>query len=111
MVFMADGEVVEVGAPGTGSDVIELPLRASHTSFGTLFLYGRNFDEDARLTAASLVAQSVVALDNAKLHRIVQRQALVDGLTGLSNRRHAEDVLASEVARAERFAHLSRPHD
>jgi diguanylate cyclase (GGDEF)-like protein len=103
MLIGAEGEVVEVGAPGTGSDVLELPLRASHTSFGTLFLYGRNFDEDARLTAASLVGQSVIALDNAKLHRIVQRQALVDGLTGLANRRHTEDVLAAEVARADRF--------
>jgi diguanylate cyclase (GGDEF)-like protein len=103
MLIGAEGEVVEVGAPGTGSDVLELPLRAGHTSFGTLFLYGRNFDDEARLTAASLVGQAVVALDNAKLHRIVQRQALVDGLTGLANRRHTEDVLASELARAERF--------
>jgi hypothetical protein len=45
----------------------------------------------------------VIALDNAKLHRIVERQALVDGLTGLANRRQAEDALASEVSRAGRF--------
>ena len=103
MLIGADGEVVEVGAPGTGSDQLELPLRAGHTSYGTLFLFGRNFDDEARLTAASLVGQAVVALDNAKLHRIVQQQALVDGLTGLANRRHCEDALAAEVSRAERF--------
>ena len=45
----------------------------------------------------------MIALDNAKLHRIVERQALVDGLTGLANRRQAEDALASEVSRAARF--------
>jgi diguanylate cyclase (GGDEF)-like protein len=45
----------------------------------------------------------VVALDNERLHRIVERQALVDGLTGLANRRHGEEVLALEVARAQRF--------
>jgi len=45
----------------------------------------------------------VVALDNERLHRIVERQALLDGLTGLANRRHGEEVLAAEVARAERF--------
>ena len=45
----------------------------------------------------------MVALENARLHRIVERQALVDGLTGLANRRHCDDQLAAEFARAERF--------
>ena len=103
MLIGSDGQVVEVGAPGTGSDVLEHPLRAGESTFGTLFLYGRHFDDDARLTAASLVSQSVIALDNAKLHRIVERQALVDGLTGLANRRQTEEVLITEVARSERF--------
>ena len=104
MLIGADGQIVEVGVPGTGADQLELPLRAGRdASFGTLFLFGRNFDVEARLTAASLVAQSVVALDNAKLHRIVERQALADGLTGLANRRHCEDTLDAEVARAYRF--------
>ena len=103
MLIGADGEVVEVGTPGTGSDQLELPLQAGKSTFGTLFLFGRHFDEESRLTAASLVAQSVIALDNAKLHRIVERQALVDGLTGLANRRQAEDALAAELSRASRF--------
>jgi diguanylate cyclase (GGDEF)-like protein len=41
-------------------------------------------------------------LENARLHRIVERQALVDGLTGLANRRHLDQELASVLARAER---------
>ena len=40
---------------------------------------------------------------NARLHRIVARQALVDMLTGLANRRHCEEALAGELMRAERF--------
>jgi diguanylate cyclase (GGDEF)-like protein len=44
-----------------------------------------------------------VALDNARLHRIVERQALIDGLTGLANRRQCEETLADEFARVERF--------
>ena len=55
------------------------------------------------MTAASLAGQAVVALENARLHRIVERQALVDGLTGLANRRQADETLASELARAERL--------
>jgi two-component system cell cycle response regulator len=55
------------------------------------------------MTAVSLASHAVVALDNARLHRIVERQALVDGLTGLANRRQCEDALAAELARVERF--------
>ena len=45
----------------------------------------------------------MVALENARLHRMVERQALVDGLTGLANRRQADEALASEIARTERL--------
>jgi diguanylate cyclase (GGDEF)-like protein len=103
MLLAADGHVVEVGVAGAGSDQLEIPLHAGKVGFGTLFLFGRNFDEEARITAVSLVGQSVMALENARLHRIVERQALADGLTGLANRRHSEDSLATELARADRF--------
>ena len=55
------------------------------------------------MTAASLASQAVVALEAARLHRIVSNQALVDGLTGLANRRSCEETLAAELARVERF--------
>jgi diguanylate cyclase (GGDEF)-like protein len=103
MLVGVDGQIFEVGAPYFGSDRLELPLSAGRDSYGTLFLFGRRFEPEAIETANSLVAQAVTALDNAKLHRIVEQQALVDGLTGLANRRHTEDRLASELARAERF--------
>ena len=98
------GDVVEAGDPAAGDDTFELPLAASGTqSFGTLVLYGSAFDEESRETARSLAAQAAVALDNARLHGIVERQALVDGLTGLANRRHCEDELETELARSERL--------
>ena len=98
------GEVVQVGSPAEGEESLELPLNASDAlSFGTLILYGPAFDDEQRMTAASLAAQAVVALDNARLHRIVERQALVDGLTALANRRQSEDALEAELARAERL--------
>jgi diguanylate cyclase (GGDEF)-like protein len=103
MLVGSDGQIFEVGAQYSGTDRLELPLAAGRESFGTLFLFGRRFEREAVETANSLVAQAVTALDNAKLHRIVEQQALVDGLTGLSNRRHTEDRLDSELARAERF--------
>jgi len=97
------GDLVQTGTTDKGQERIEVPLQAGRISFGSLILFGDGFEEDDRVTAASLAAQAVVALDNARLHRIVERQARVDGLTGLANRRQCEDQLATELARVERF--------
>jgi diguanylate cyclase (GGDEF)-like protein len=103
MLVGPSGEVARIGSPDPEHELLELPLSAGRSSFGTLTLFAERFDEEERMTAATLVAHAVVALDNERLHRIVERQALVDGLTGLANRRHGEEVLAVEVARAQRF--------
>ncbi len=97
------GEVVKAGYPDRGPERIEVPLRAGTLDFGSLMLFGDAFGDEDRMTAVSLASHAVVALDNARLHRIVERQALVDGLTGLPNRRQCEETLADELARIERF--------
>jgi diguanylate cyclase (GGDEF)-like protein len=97
------GELVKTGNPDEGGERIEVPLRAGAIDFGSLILFGDAFEDEDRMTAVSLASQAVVALDNARLHRIVERQALVDGLTGLANRRQCEETLADELARLERF--------
>ena len=98
------GEVVQSGTLSErGGETYELPLTAGRESFGTLTLSGRGFSVEQRRTAATLVAHAAIALEHARLHRIVARQALVDMLTGLANRRHSEEALASELMRAERF--------
>jgi diguanylate cyclase (GGDEF)-like protein len=99
----AHGERVEFGDPRAGGETIQFPLTVGRDSFGTLTLYAESFDDEQVETAATLVGHAVIALENARLHRIVQRQALVDGLTGLANRRQCEYTLATECARAERF--------
>jgi diguanylate cyclase (GGDEF)-like protein len=97
------GEVIQSGTLSERGERFELPLTAGRQSFGTLSLSGRGFTVEQRRTAATLVAHAAIALENARLHRIVARQALVDMLTGLANRRHCEEALASELLRAERF--------
>src|SRR5712691_5036821 len=97
------GELVKSGYPDKGRERIEVPLAAGRVSFGSLMLFGDDFEDHDRMTAVSLAAQAVIALDNARLHRIVERQARIDGLTGLANRRQCEESLAAELARAERF--------
>jgi diguanylate cyclase (GGDEF)-like protein len=103
LVVGLGGEIVQAGTISGRGERIELPLTAGRQSFGTLALVGRNFTDEQRSIAASLVAHAAIALENARLHRIVARQALVDMLTGLANRRHCEEALAGELMRAERF--------
>ena len=97
------GERVEVGAPDEGDQRFELPLTAGSASYGRLLLSGTSFSIQDVETTSILFDHAVVALENARLHSIVERQALVDGLTGLANRRHAEDALVAELLRVGRY--------
>jgi diguanylate cyclase (GGDEF)-like protein len=103
LVLGPDGELARAGDPDAGSERIAFPLRVGSTDFGSLVLSSDSFDADQVEAAASLAAQVVVALDNARLHRLVERQAMVDSLTGLANRRSLEETLRLELARAGRF--------
>ena len=98
-----DGTVVRVGDMDAGPGRLELELTTGRRSFGILVLLGKEFATEATITAASLVSQAVIALDNARLHRIVERQALVDELTGLANRRQGDEALAAELTRVDRL--------
>ena len=103
-VFIGDdGTVAETGELSARGERLDFELTSARRSFGHLMLIGDQFDAEQRMTAAALAGQAVVALENARLHQIVERQALVDGLTGLANRRQADESLATELARAERL--------
>jgi diguanylate cyclase (GGDEF)-like protein len=90
------------GDPAAAGDRLEHQLAVGGEHLGTLTLVG-TFDSEERMTAASLAAHAAVALENARLHAVVERQALFDGLTGIANRRGSEDALAHEIARAGRL--------
>jgi diguanylate cyclase (GGDEF)-like protein len=82
---------------------LELPITAGRESYGMLVLVGESFTEEQRMTASSLASHAAIALENARLHRIVERQALVDGLTGIANRRQCEEALTAEISRSDRL--------
>ena len=87
-----------------GPTKLEFPLAAgTRENFGTLILYGDEFTSDQRESAGWLVGHAVIALSNARQHRAVEQQALVDSLTGLANRRLCTAALEKELARAHRF--------
>jgi diguanylate cyclase (GGDEF)-like protein len=61
------------------------------------------FPPQAREAAGWFVEQASIALENATLHHLVQKQAVTDELTGVTNRRGFMAALARETSRAERF--------
>ncbi len=97
------GDRFEAGKPEKGAEKSEWSLRAGREQLGTLILSGDSFSEEELEMVAMLCGHAAVALDNARLHRIVERQALIDGLTGLANRRRTETALEEEILRAARL--------
>jgi len=96
-------ELAVAGDPGLGEEQIAVPLAVAGESFGTLVLFGHEFEPDDHEVVASLAAHAVTALENARLHQIVKRQALLDSLTNMPNRRQCESALATELSQAKRF--------
>ncbi|HZB85927.1 MAG TPA: diguanylate cyclase [Gaiellaceae bacterium] len=97
-------EIARAGDPDAGGVPLAIPL-GSEGENAVLYLTpsGSDFPDDARELAHWLGSQASIALENARLHRLVERQASTDGLTELPNRRHFEEALEGEITRAERF--------
>jgi diguanylate cyclase (GGDEF)-like protein len=74
-----------------------------HVGVITIARRGVPFDESQVELFAYLAGQAAVSIENADLHETVQRQAVTDELTGLSNLRHFDDALTGEIERSRRF--------
>jgi diguanylate cyclase (GGDEF)-like protein len=104
--LVVDGqEQARAGDPEHGGRPLTIPLGPEGSKNTTLLLTpeGADFSDQSRELALWLGSQAAVALENVRLHRLVERQASTDGLTELANRRHFEEALAAEISRAERF--------
>jgi diguanylate cyclase (GGDEF)-like protein len=104
--LVVDGrEQARAGDPDNGGQPLVIPLGPDGSESAMLLLTpaGSDFGDQSRELALWLGSQAAVALENVRLHRIVERQASTDGLTELPNRRLFEETLASEISRAERF--------
>ena len=99
-------EIASLGDTSTPQRVLSLPLGdEQHPEAGQLILYRRrqDFSERDQELARSLAAQGRIALENARLHNLVRRQAQTDELTDLANRRRFMSALEQEIARTSRF--------
>ncbi len=63
------------------------------------------FDETDVMGMETLSGQIAIAIENARLYEETKRLAATDPLTGVWNRRHIQERLGIEVARARRFGH------
>ena len=87
-----------------GAGTLEVPLEVSEGRPALMTLYppAEGFGHEAEDSAAWIAAQALIALENARLHGQVQRQAVTDELTGLANRRSFLARLEAEVVRSRR---------
>ena len=100
------GEVVswtgEIDRPASAL-VLELASGEEGTTELVLYAPREGFSDETRRLAEWLASQAAIALENARLHHTVQRQAITDELTGLVNRRRFLEALGSEIVRAGAF--------
>jgi len=100
-----DGETVaEIGTDPRPADRLVLSLD-DEVDDRRLVLHSprRGFTAADRELARSLAGHGRIALDNARLHSVVRRQAVTDELTDLANRRRFMEALRQEVARSARL--------
>jgi diguanylate cyclase (GGDEF)-like protein len=97
-------EIASVGAIPLGVDplALELPSPGERGTLMLLYPTHDGFDAEAERLATWLASQASIALENARLHHVVQRQAVTDELTGLVNRRRFMTALQTETVRTSR---------
>jgi diguanylate cyclase (GGDEF)-like protein len=110
VIAQVEGEVLASGQPREvtteAGSALGHPLRGVRDETeGVVSVWRRDreFAPSERELFHYLAAQAGVSIENVDLHETVQRQAVTDELTGLSNHRRFQEALVSELERARRF--------
>jgi diguanylate cyclase (GGDEF)-like protein len=96
------------GSDGWPGAIIGLPLKISERVVGVMnvaYQRPRAFSGDDLRVLSLLADQAAVAIENARLHNLVSRQAVTDMLTDLPNRRAFNARLQEEIRRSDRYQH------
>jgi diguanylate cyclase (GGDEF)-like protein len=83
-----------------------LPLKSGDRVLGTLVAASRKrgaFDDEAVRMLEVIALQTAQALHRAQLFEAVERMATTDGLTGLHNHRHFQNLLEQNTSLAQRY--------
>jgi GGDEF domain-containing protein len=112
-----DGEAGELAlralaGPGITEDVsaersgLAVPIAVKDRAEGVVVVEDvghRRFSVAEREALQVLANQAAAALENERLYRRAEQQAIRDGLTGLYNHRHFQERLRQECRRAQRY--------
>ena len=107
-VALKTGDLAEFGSEELSvASVVLGNVDGSERTHGliTVGRAGRSFTDDERDLLRSLASQAVLALVNVQLHFQVQRQAVTDELTGLTNHGRFQELLTHEAEQVRRYHH------
>lgn len=97
---------IEVQGDLSAESILAVPLYSQEKLVGVMGLFDREEDVFSAAdinTLVSLADQAGVAIENVMLHREAQQLAIMDGLTGIFNRRYFTMQFDQEIHRAARF--------
>jgi diguanylate cyclase (GGDEF)-like protein len=89
-----------------GGSIVGLPLKIGGRVVGVMTVAHSKkfgFSEDSLRVLRLLGDQAAIAIENARLHNLVNQQAHTDMLTGLPNRRALIERLEAEIRRSIRY--------
>jgi len=104
-----EGLAAQTGHPALQNEPVPLlavPLQTTQAVVGLLTVTDPSrgtFGEEDGGTLQALASQGAIAIENARMHRLITKQASTDGLTGLNNHRDFHEQLRREIERTERF--------
>jgi diguanylate cyclase (GGDEF)-like protein len=111
-ILKAESEAMASGDTGRASSgeaqVLTVPLGPPEPGarvHGLITVVRQNgaFSDDDLTVLRSLAGQAAMAMENVDLHMQVSRQAVTDELTGLSNHRRFQELLALEMEQVRRY--------
>lgn len=97
------------GLVSTRGSMISVPLVVKGRLVGAINLHKKQtegFSSSEQKLVQAIANQTAIAMNNAQLQESSRELSNTDELTGLSNRRHFQDILKREVAQARRFSSI-----
>lgn len=104
-----DFTILKKGSRHPSQSFIGVPVKSDDEIMGVLWLEDHQphrFTEDDIGPLNILSAQLSLAWQRAKLHEQVKEQSIRDGLTGLYNHRHFQEMLEQEIEKRREFCLL-----
>ena len=87
--------------------MLSIPLVTHNKLCGVLNLHKDkigSFDGDEIALSQAVANQAAIAIENAQLYKQATELSVTDALTGLSNRRHFQDILNREFVLTQRYS-------